>query len=128
MLLVSGRVSVPKPLSQIQSSTRWLLQGLSPRTSFGGFGLKLKNDEVAGEEFGTEFSGLHHIGFQVEDAGSVDARLQESGWESRSEMNQALEKGTKGGLASRNAELRSSGPDGALLAVSQRGWVGTGAM
>ena len=41
MLLVSGRVSVPKPLSQIQRSTRWLLQGLSPRTSFGGFGLRL---------------------------------------------------------------------------------------
>ena len=38
MLLVSGRVSVPKPLSQIQRSTRWLLQGLSPRPSFGGFG------------------------------------------------------------------------------------------
>ena len=35
---LSGRVSVPKPLSQIQRSTRWLLQGLSP-TSFGGFGL-----------------------------------------------------------------------------------------
>ena len=39
--LVSGRVSVPKPLSQIQRSTRWLLQGLSPRPSFGGFGLKV---------------------------------------------------------------------------------------
>ena len=39
MLLVSGRVSVPKPLSQIQRSTRWLLQGLSPKPSFGGFGL-----------------------------------------------------------------------------------------
>ena len=39
VLLVSGRVSVPKPLSQIQRSTRWLLQGLSPRTSFGGFGV-----------------------------------------------------------------------------------------
>ena len=45
MLLVSGRVSVPKPLSQIQRSTRWLLQGLSPRTSFGGFGLKVKRGE-----------------------------------------------------------------------------------
>ena len=39
MLLVSGRVSVPKPLSQIHRSTLWLLQGLSPRPSFGGFGL-----------------------------------------------------------------------------------------
>ena len=41
VLLVSGRVSVPKPLSQIQRSTRWLLQALSPRTSFGGFGVSL---------------------------------------------------------------------------------------
>ena len=40
VLLVSGRVSVPKPLSQIQRGTRRLLQGLSPRTSFGGFGLR----------------------------------------------------------------------------------------
>ena len=38
VLLVSGRVSVPKPLSQIQRSTLRLLQGLSPRPSFGGFG------------------------------------------------------------------------------------------
>ena len=43
VLLVSGLVSVPKPLSQIQRSTRWLLQGLSPRTSFGGFGFNLKS-------------------------------------------------------------------------------------
>ena len=33
-------VSVPKPLSQIQRSTLWLLQGLSPRPSLGGFGLR----------------------------------------------------------------------------------------
>ena len=51
MLLVSGRVSVPKPLSQIQRSTLWLLQGLSPRTSFGGFGLK----EIA--PFGADLLG-----------------------------------------------------------------------
>ena len=39
VLLVSGRVSVSKPFSQIQRSTLWLLQGLSPKSSFGGFGL-----------------------------------------------------------------------------------------
>ena len=38
MLLVSRQFSVPKPLSQIQRSTLWLLQGLSPKSSFGGFG------------------------------------------------------------------------------------------
>ena len=40
MLLVSRQFSVPKPLSQIQRSTLWLLQGLSPKSSFGGFGLR----------------------------------------------------------------------------------------
>ena len=40
VLLVSGAGFCSKPLSQIQRSTRWLLQGLSPRTSFGGFGLR----------------------------------------------------------------------------------------
>ena len=52
MLLVSGRVSVPKPLSQIQRGTRRLLQGLSPRTSFGGFG----------------FSGIDEFGNEITDA------------------------------------------------------------
>ena len=45
MLLVSGRVSVPKPLSQIQRSTLCLLQGLSPRPSLGGFGLKRLDEQ-----------------------------------------------------------------------------------
>ena len=54
MLLVSGRVSVPKPLSQIQRSTRWLLQGLSPRPSFGGFGLTLVAQEKANREHTAE--------------------------------------------------------------------------
>ena len=43
VLLVSGRVSVPKSLSQIKRSTLWLLQRLSPRPSFSGFGLKRLN-------------------------------------------------------------------------------------
>ena len=41
VLLVSGRFSVSKPLSQIHRSTLCLLQGLSPRPSLGGFGLRL---------------------------------------------------------------------------------------
>ena len=39
VLLVSGWFSCQKPLSQIQRSTLWLRQGLSPGLSFGGFGL-----------------------------------------------------------------------------------------
>ena len=40
VLPVSGWFSVPKPLSQIQRTTLRLLQGLSPRPSLGGFGVK----------------------------------------------------------------------------------------
>ena len=40
VLLFRGRFFATKPLSQIQRSTLWLLQGLSPRPSFGGFGLR----------------------------------------------------------------------------------------
>ena len=40
VLLFWDRFSVSKLLSQIQRSTLWLLQGLSQRPSFGGFGLR----------------------------------------------------------------------------------------
>ena len=53
VLLVSGRVSVPKPLSQIQRSTRCLLQGLSPRPSFGGFGLREAAHHLNADELRT---------------------------------------------------------------------------
>ena len=74
MLLVSGRVSVPKPLSQIQRSTRWLLQGLSPRTSFGGFGLKHENHQALGAfkvRGGINF--LAHISQEERDRGVITA-------------------------------------------------------
>ena len=47
MLLVSGRVSVPKPLSQIQRSTRWLLQGLSPKAVLRWIRAKSSNPSAA---------------------------------------------------------------------------------
>ena len=40
VLLLWDSFAVTKPLSQIQRSTLWLLQGLSPRPPLGGFGLK----------------------------------------------------------------------------------------
>ena len=39
--------------------------------------LKFKNDQVAGSENGMEYSGLHHIGFEVESSGFFDpARVE----------------------------------------------------
>ena len=45
-VLISRWFSVPKPLSQIQRSTLWPLQGANLTPSFGGFGLRRLNYEL----------------------------------------------------------------------------------
>ncbi len=87
--------------------------------------LKFKNDVVAGEEFGAGFSGIHHIGFQVDDPGTTHARLQEADSPPRTEINERLQGGMGKGHGGRNMELKYSGPDGVIIEISQNGWVGT---
>ena len=41
--------------------------------------LNFKNDTVAGAERGKDFSGIHHIGFQVESLDEIAARLADAG-------------------------------------------------
>ena len=38
--------------------------------------LDFKNDQVTGPEYGTGFSGIHHIGFEVESLEEIAERLQ----------------------------------------------------
>ena len=52
--------------------------------------LNFKNDAVAGVERGKEWSGLHHIGFQVENLEEIAERLTAAGAEPREDINQAL--------------------------------------
>ena len=87
--------------------------------------LKFKNEVVAGEEFGTAYSGIHHIGFQVEDVGSTDARLRKADSLPRAEINAALHADMGTGHGGRNVELKYNGPDGVMIDISQSGWVGT---
>ena len=49
--------------------------------------LKFKNETLAGLDYGVEFSGLHHIGFQVDDLSEADARLQAAEVEPSSDIN-----------------------------------------
>ena len=72
VLLVSGRVSVPKPLSQIQRSTLRLLQGLSPRPSIGGFGFS-PNPPMDGARTGEGGKGV--TGAMIRARIRVDGRL-----------------------------------------------------
>jgi catechol 2,3-dioxygenase-like lactoylglutathione lyase family enzyme len=89
--------------------------------------LRFKNETVAGEEFGTAYSGLHHIGFQVEDSGATDAKLRAADCHRREDINSALHAEIGGGHGGRNVETKYGGPDGVMVDVSQAGWVGTDA-
>ena len=41
--------------------------------------LDFKNEQVAGPEYGTGFSGIHHIGFEVESLEEIAEKLQKAG-------------------------------------------------
>ena len=87
--------------------------------------LRFKSEVVAGEEFGTAYSGIHHIGFEVEDAADTDARMRKIESLPRDDINAALHAGMGGRDTGRNVEMKYSGPDGVMVDVSQNGWVGT---
>ena len=86
--------------------------------------LKFKTDAAAGEERGKDWSGIHHIGFQVESLEAIAERLAAAGSEPRHDINEAL--GVSYGRESHgNVEVKYVGPDGVTLDVSETGWVGT---
>ena len=86
--------------------------------------LNFKNDAVAGVERGTGWSGIHHIGFQVESLEAIAERLAAAGSEPRHDINEALGVGY-GREAHGNVEVKYIGPDGVTVDVSETGWVGT---
>ena len=88
--------------------------------------LRFKNDTVAGKALGTEYSGIHHIGFQVDDAAATDAKLRNGDSFPMDELNAALNSRMGSGHGGRNVELKYSGPDGVMIDISATGWVGTG--
>src|SRR3954471_10374731 len=89
--------------------------------------LRFKNDVVAGAERGTGWSGIHHIGFQVEDLEDAAAKLEQSGAaKPRDDINVALGLGAGGAPAGHgNVEVRYAGPDNVNFDISQTGWLGT---
>jgi len=86
--------------------------------------LKFKNDQTAGVPQGKAYSGLHHIGFEVDSIEAVDKKLADAGAPIRDDINQALGLGRY--LASHvNAEVKYSAPDGVIIDISETGWAGT---
>jgi glyoxylase I family protein len=94
--------------------------------------LNFKNDAVAGVERGKEFSGIHHIGFQVDSLEEIALRLAAAGSSRRDDVNEALGVGqgeprhaNRDAKRRGNVEVKYSGPDGVMLDVSETGWVGS---
>jgi len=86
--------------------------------------LNFKNDASAGAERGKDWSGIHHIGFQVESLEAITERLAAAGSKPRDDINQVLGVG-QGHHRYANVEVKYSGPDGVTVDVSETGWVGT---
>jgi len=86
--------------------------------------LKFKSDAVAGVERGKAWSGIHHIGFEVESLEDITAKLAAAGSKPRDDVNAALGVG-HGRRHGGNVEVKYTGPDGVMVDVSETGWVGT---
>jgi len=86
--------------------------------------LNFKTDAAAGVERGKGFSGIHHIGFQVESLDAIAERLAAAGSERRDDVNEDLGVG-QARQRYANVEVKYRGPDGVMLDVSETGWVGT---
>ena len=65
--------------------------------------LSFKNDQAAGVERGKAFTGIHHIGFEVEDMASIADKLATAGAVRRRDVEQAL--GVVDGERKHNVEV-----------------------
>ena len=83
--------------------------------------LNFKNDDVAGKEKGAGYSGLHHIGFVVEDTETASAQIRAANVMPRDDINAALAMGT-GGARGGSHEFKFAAPDGVTIDISQVGW------
>ena len=86
--------------------------------------LDFQNDQVAGAEYGKTYSGIHHIGFEVESLEEIAEKMKAADSAPRDDINQALGVGMPG-AHNANVEVKYGGPDGVILDVSETGWVGT---
>ncbi len=78
--------------------------------------LHFPTDEMAGDDRGKDFVGVHHIGFMVDDPDEISRRVEQRG---------GAQLGAAPGPPGRNAERKLSDPDGIVFDISKKGWLGT---
>ena len=72
--------------------------------------LDFQNDAVAGER-GKDYSGIHHIGFEVEDLEDVESKLAANNSAPMDSVNEALGVGMGGGPRHANVEIKYTSGD-----------------
>ena len=85
--------------------------------------LNFKTDEAADIEGGTKYSGLHHIGFKVDDQEEAAEVLRKVGASQRTERLDHVSR--QEGQEQANVEIKWKGPDGVIFDTSETGWQGT---
>lgn len=78
---------------------------------------KTQQDPDVGPD-GPNYSGIHHIGFQVDDLDATSDRLGAGGGELLSARDRVGEPRAQTG----RAEAKWAGPDGVVIDISEPGW------
>lgn len=83
--------------------------------------LKFSSDAAAGKELGAGYSGLHHIGFQVDSVDASSEKVQSAGGQVRNDIDEAFGVGhAKAGRG--GGEYKYADPSGVIFDLSQGGW------
>ena len=81
--------------------------------------LKFKTDAAATTEGSPRYTGVHHLGFEVDDMESARKRIEDAG----AVFQKMAGAPTAGGTG--NVEVKFRGPDGVTVDLSEHGWAGT---
>ena len=82
--------------------------------------INFKSPGGLGNDHPSNFEGLHHIGFKVDDIAIASRRIEAAGFAAREDINQAL--GLGEGPTPDAVEYKYSGPANIIVDVSQKGW------
>ncbi len=83
--------------------------------------LKFKTDTAATTEGAPRYTGVHHLGFEVDDMESARKRIEDAG----AVFQKMAGASTPGPGGTGNVEVKFKGPDGVTVDLSAHGWAGT---
>ena len=83
--------------------------------------LKFKTDAAATTEGAPRYTGMHHLGFEVDDMEAARKQIEDAG----AVFQKMAGASTPGPGGMGNVEVKFRGPDGVTVDLSQHGWAGT---